>query len=171
MGLLNPAGDPVRLDMQALIAAIQDGLPIVARPYAALADRLSVSEADVIDGIRALQASGRIKRFGVVVRHHELGFTANAMVVWDVPDDDVRRVGEQLGSFDCVSLCYRRPRRLPLWPYNLFTMLHGRDRASVLQRLHEIILMADLANIPHQVLFSTRRFKQRGARYVANGTD
>ncbi|MGF1642360.1 MAG: hypothetical protein ACFCUJ_01880 [Thiotrichales bacterium] len=155
----------------ALIAAIQSGLPLVPRPYAAIAERLGCSEAEVIEHIRALQDADRIKRFGVVVRHHELGYNANAMVVWNVPDADVSEIGARLGEFDCVSLCYRRPRRLPLWPYNLFTMIHGRDRMGVLRHLQAMIEAAGLTEIPHQVLFSTRRFKQRGARYVATAND
>ncbi len=154
----------------ALIAAIQAGLPLVPRPYAAIATQLGLTEAEVIARIQRLKDEGQIKRLGVVVRHHELGYRANAMVVWNVADETVGAIGARLGEYDCVSLCYRRPRRLPLWPYNLFTMIHGRDRVSVLQHLQAMIEAAGLAEIPHQVLFSTRRFKQRGARYVADAS-
>mgnify|MGYP001544502852 CR=1 FL=1 len=148
-----------------LIEAIQDGLPLVSRPYAEIADRLNCPESGVIEQLRSMLEQGIIKRLGVVVRHHELGYRANAMVVWDVPDDQVDRVGLQLGDQDCVTLCYQRPRRRPEWPYNLFSMLHGRDRDEVLACIARIAATLDIGTLPHEVLFSGRRFKQRGARY------
>lgn len=150
-----------------LIEAIQDGIPLVARPYAAIGRRLDLSEAAVIDGVRDMLDRGVIKRLGVVVRHHELGYRANAMVVWDVPDVDIDRLGVQLGRQDCVTLCYQRPRRLPDWPYNLFCMVHGRDRAEVLACIGRMVDGLSLHAVPHAVLFSGRRFRQRGARYRA----
>jgi len=154
---------------RALIALIQDGLPLAPRPYAAIAAALGIGEREVIARLTALLDRGMIKRLGVVVRHRELGYRANAMVVWDVSDESVDETGRRLGEFDCVTLCYRRPRRLPLWPYNLFCMIHGKDRDSVQARLAEIIRAAGLEGMPYQVLFSKRRFKQRGARYVDGG--
>ena len=147
-----------------LLAAVQDGLPLDPHPYAAIAGQIGLSEAEVIERIDALQKAAIIKRFGVVVRHHELGYRANAMVVWDVPDDQVAGIGEKLGRLDCVTLCYRRERRRPDWPYNLFCMIHGKSRESVLERIDEIVELLDLQDIPRDVLFSGRRFKQRGAR-------
>lgn len=154
--------DPVDL---ALLEAIEDGLPLVAEPYAELGRRLGLSEGEVLARLWLLQTHGVIKRFGVVVRHHELGYRANAMVVWDIPDAEVAELGRRLSGFACVTLCYRRPRRLPGWPYNLFTMIHGRDRGEVLERVAELVGVCGLEDIEHQVLFSRRRFKQRGARY------
>jgi DNA-binding Lrp family transcriptional regulator len=152
---------------RALIAAIQDGLPLVARPYAAIGRQVGLSEREVIRRLRELLEQGVIKRLGVVVRHHELGYRANAMVVWDVPDAEVGRVGRRLGEFPFVTLCYRRPRRLPDWPYNLFTMIHGRDRGQVLARVDELVDRCGLQAIPRRPLFSLQRFKQRGAHYGA----
>jgi DNA-binding Lrp family transcriptional regulator len=103
---------------------------------------------------------------GVVVRHRSLGYHANAMVVWNIPDDAIERVGKLLAAQECVTLCYQRPRRLPDWPYNLFCMIHGREREAVLRRLEQIIAADGLGDIPHEVLFSMRSFKQRGARYA-----
>ncbi len=153
-----------RADTQ-LIAAIQNGLPLSARPYADIGERIGLSEADVIARIAALQQQGTIKRLGVVVRHHELGYRANAMVVWDVPDKHVATLGRCLGGFDFITLCYRRPRRLPDWPYNLFCMIHGQDRQAVLDQVAFLVTRCDLQDIPQRVLFSKRRFKQRGAIY------
>lgn len=156
--------DPVQ---RALLRHIEGGLPLTARPYRTLGEALGLSEQEVIARLRRLQEQGAIKRFGVVVRHRELGYCANAMVVWDVPDAQVRALGSRLGGFACVTLCYRRPRRLPGWPYNLFTMIHGRDRSEVLERLRGLVEACGLQGMRHEVLFSRRRFKQRGARYAS----
>ena len=148
-----------------LVTAIQSGLPISSRPYAEIGEHIGMDEKEVIERITTLQQAGIIKRMGIVVRHHELGYTANAMVVWDVPDERLDEVGEQLGAERCVTLCYQRPRRLPEWPYNLFSMIHGKERALVLDYINSIIQSRHLSGIPHKVLFSGKRFKQRGARY------
>lgn len=151
---------------QALLAQVQDGLPLVTHPYAAIARQLGISEARVMQRLASLMQSGVIKRMGVVVRHRELGFRANAMWVLDIPDEEVARIGEYLGGLDRVTLCYQRPRRLPQWPYNLFCMIHGRDRRNVLDEVAAMIRMAGLEDIPNAVLFSRRCYKQRGARYT-----
>lgn len=158
------------IEDQPLLAAIQGGLPLVSHPYAAVAAQIGWSEAAVIQRIAELQEGGIIKRLGVVVRHRELGYRANAMVVWDVPDDEVAELGRCLSSFEFVTLCYRRPRHLPQWPYNLFCMIHGRDREAVLEKFRFIIDSCGLENIPKAVLFSRRRFKQRGAIYRPSTT-
>lgn len=149
-----------------IMAAIQEGLPLCEKPYAAIAERLGISETLLLERIQAAQDEGAIKRFGMVVRHHELGYRANAMVVWDIPDDQVEAIGRKLGGYDCITLCYRRPRRLPMWRYNLFTMIHGMDRDTVVASLDRIRHSAGLEHIPCEILFSRRRFKQRGARYL-----
>ncbi len=148
-----------------LVAEIQDGLPVTSRPYHEVGRRIGLSEQQVIERIEALQQQGIIKRLGIVVRHHELGYTANAMVVWDVPDERIEEIGELLGAQPCVTLCYQRPRRLPEWPYNLFCMIHGRERDRVEAYVEQLVAQFGLQEIPRQLLFSARRFKQRGARY------
>ncbi len=156
---------------RALIKAVEHGLPIASRPYAEIAKNLGTTEQDVISRLQRLIDNGAIKRYGVVVRHKELGYTANGMVVWDVADDKVKEIGMCIGKYDCVTLSYRRPRRLPEWPYNLFTMVHGSSRDEVTQKVEEIVESCGLQNISHTILFSTRRFKQRGASYtVKNNT-
>ena len=152
---------------RALIKIVQHGLPVIGRPYAEIAKCLETTEQDVIQRLQKLINSGAIKRYGVVVRHRELGYRANGMVVWDIPDHRVRELGRCIGGFDCVTLSYRRPRRLPDWPYNLFTMVHGRDRAEVEEKVAEIVERCGLQAINHTILFSIRRFKQRGARYTS----
>jgi len=161
-------GERVELERgeRALLAALQSGLPIVARPYRELAARAGVPESEVAATIGRWLAQGVVKRFGVVVRHHELGYGANAMVVWDVPDREVARIGERLAQSEGVTLCYRRPRVPPHWDYNLFCMIHGTDRAYVLQQVDALRSRWELTGYRHEVLFSRRRFKQRGARYA-----
>lgn len=151
---------------QKLIAEIQDGLPLVSHPYAVVGEKLGISEADAMQRIQNLMEANYIKRMGVVVRHRALGYTANAMVVWDIPDDEVAKIGALLAGEECVTLCYQRPRRLPDWPYNLFCMIHGRRRDSVLRKLKLIVEYHGLQHTPHEVLFSKRSFKQRGAHYI-----
>lgn len=148
-----------------LIGAIRDGLPLVPRPYAAIGAVLGMSEDEVIGAIRRLIADGVITRMGVIVRHHELGYRANAMTVFDVPDAEVAGIGRRLAALPFVTLCYRRPRRLPVWPYNLFCMIHGKDRDTVLAQVEEATVAAGLETRQRAVLFSRRRFKQRGACY------
>jgi len=93
-----------------LLAAIEDGLPLESRPYARIAERLGATEEDVIGRLGSLRQQGVIRRFGVIVRHRELGYTANAMTVWDVPDEQVARTGRRVAEMTGVTLCYRRPR-------------------------------------------------------------
>lgn len=150
----------------ALVEALADGLELVTNPYAALGARVGLSEAETIERIEALIAGGVIRRFGVVVQHHRLGLCANGMSVWDIPDADVAEVGRRMGAFPFVTLCYRRPRCMPDWPYNLFAMVHGSERDTVLAQVDEIVADLGLETVRRDVLFSRRQFKQRGARYA-----
>lgn len=147
---------------RALVGALQDGLAFVSRPFAAL----GCPETEAIATLARWLEVGVVKRFGVIVRHHEIGFTANAMVVWDVPDTEVSDIGQRIARSGQVTLCYRRPRQLPHWPYNLFCMMHGKDRAEVEARIVALAETCALGAHPRVTLFSRRRFKQRGARYA-----
>lgn len=147
-----------------LLEALENGLAFVSQPYSQLAKYCGLSEEAVLKHIQHWQQEGLIKRFGVVVRHHEMGYRANAMVVFDLPDDQVETIGTQLAQESAVTLCYRRERCLPHWSNNLYCMVHGRTReevAPVVERL------AATAGVAPSVLFSVRRFKQCGARYFA----
>ncbi len=152
-------------DKSDFISMIQTGLAISERPYSTLAQQTGLTEEAVISRIQDLIEQSTIKRFGVVVRHHELGYHANAMCVWDVPDNLVETLGERLAQSPHVTLCYQRPRRLPQWSYNLFCMIHGKSRETVLKHISDLIERHALGDLPHAVLFSRRRFKQRGAYY------
>ena len=159
---VRPAEISLDADEQTLVASLQGGLQFVDRPFACL----GLHEEQALRTIARWQTQGIIKRFGVIVRHHELGYTANAMAVWNVPDEVVSQVGEQVASTGRVSLCYRRARQLPEWPYNFFCMIHGKDRVEVGARMAALSEACGLDAFPHEVLFSSRRFKQCGAHYA-----
>ncbi len=150
---------------QAIIDWLGQGLPLCSRPYQMIASQLGLTEFQVLAVIQQLQQEQKIKRFGVVVHHRKLGYKSNGMVVWDIPDRQVTHLGQCMGRFDYVTLCYQRPRRLPTWPYNLFTMIHGRSRQDVIEKTQALIQACHLETIPHDILFSQRCFKQRGACY------
>ncbi len=165
----SPLTQAIEIDAcdRTICTALEPGLSVTSHPYAAMAALCQETEADILERIAHLQDRGVIRRFGVIVRHRELGYTANAMVVWDIPDARVAEIGHALGADAAVTLCYQRPRCLPDWPFNLFSMVHGRDRDAVLAeiaRLRETLGLGETDCIP---LFSQRRFKQCGARYGA----
>ncbi len=172
IGFIMHAGAPAQRPSvdetdRRLLAAIRHGLPLAPRPFAEIGARLALTEEEVIARLTRLKEKGVIRRFGVVVRHHELGYSANAMVVWDVPDPQVAELGHCLAGFDFITLCYRRPRRVPQWRYNLYCMIHGKSREEVLAHLEWMVNHCGLQTLPHEVLFSRRRFKQRGAVYAS----
>ncbi|HEY0849430.1 MAG TPA: AsnC family transcriptional regulator [Bradyrhizobium sp.] len=150
-----------------LIAATQGGLPLVREPYRALAGQLGLDEADVLARLQNLLECGAIRRIGAIPNHYALGLTANGMSVWDIVDDAVADVGAKVGALDFVTHCYERPRRLPLWPYNLFAMVHGRTRDEVRAKVAEIAGLVGPAARGHDVLFSTRILKKTGLRITA----
>ncbi|MBK8970341.1 MAG: AsnC family protein [Hahellaceae bacterium] len=153
-------------EQERLKAAIQDGLPLCPQPWLRLANDLGLSEAQVMHQVQLWTQEGMIKRMGLVVRHHALGYRANAMVVWNVPEDAVDALGERLRQSPYVNLCYRRRRQLPDWPYNLYCMIHGKDRAAVKAQIQELILTQQLQAYPHAILFSNQQFKQTGGHYA-----
>lgn len=151
---------------RAILAVIEDGLPLTREPYRAVAEELGLCERQVIEALARLCRLGVIARFGVIVKHRSLGYRANAMAVWNVPDSQVDTVAASFVRHDFVTLCYRRPRRPPLWPYNLFCMVHGASRQKVGEQLAGLNDAAGTGDLPQAVLFSRRCFKQRGARFA-----
>ena len=154
---------PEELD-RALILATQAGLPLVPRPYDAIAEQLGVSPAEVLARLAAMQASGVIRRIGAVPNHYAIGWTANGMTVWDVADERVDELGEQVGALAFVTHCYRRPRALPTWPYNLFAMVHGASREEVADKAGRIAELLGEACRGRDILYSTRILKKTGLR-------
>jgi len=149
---------------QPLAALLEAGLPLVPEPYADWAARLGCTAAEVQRQLQAWLDTGTLRRLGLVVRHHEVGFSANAMTVFDAPDDAVDALGARLAAQPGITLCYRRERAAG-WRYNLYCMVHGRSREATLALVHAAIAGAGLGALPREVLFSRRRFKQTGSRY------
>lgn len=152
---------------RAIIKATQAGLPLVKRPYHEIAERLGITETDVMERISAMSQTGIIRRIGVVPNHYALGLTANGMSVWDVDDGEAEKLGCAIGALDFVSHCYLRPRHLPVWPYNLFAMVHGKTRAEVEAKAREIGDLLGPACTTHDILYSTRILKKTGLRIAA----
>jgi len=152
-----------------IIALTQAGLPLVARPYKAIADELGLEEKEVCDRLIAMQASGIVRRIAAAPNHYKLGMTANGMSVWDVEDDRIAELGQQVGALDYVSHCYERPRSLPDWPYNLFAMLHGSSREEVEALRAEVSDLLGPACRQNDILYSTAILKKTGMR-IATGT-
>ena len=149
---------------RALIAATQAGLPLVTRPYEAVGAVLGVPGQAVRERLAQMLESGLVRRIGAVPNHYRLGYTANGMTVWDVADERVDALGEQVGALAGVSHCYRRPRRLPSWRYNLFAMVHGRNRAAVERQTQQIATLLGDACRAHEILYSTQILKKTGLR-------
>ena len=168
----NPPASPTPLDEldQSLVTATQGGLPLVAAPYAEIARELGQTSATILDRLAALLAQGAIRRIGAVPNHYRLGLRGNGMTVWDIEDEAVDRLGAAIGALEGVSHCYRRPRRLPLWPYNLFAMLHGRDRAEVLAAAARVQALVAGQCRGHEVLFSAALLKKTGLRFTTQET-
>ena len=149
-----------------LLNRLQAGLPRVSHPFAAIGIETGHAELEVLEKLQHWLATGLIKRFGVIVKHRSIGYESNAMVVFDLPDESVGDIGKALAAYPFITLCYRRPRIEGRWPYNLFCMIHGKDRSIVLKQLKEALNGLGIDDCPHEVLFSSRCFKQRGARYT-----
>ncbi len=159
-------GSSLRLDAidRALIVATQGGLPLVARPYEAIGEQVGIAGGEVVRRLQTLLAAGIIRRIGAVPNHYAIGWTANGMTVWDVADERVDELGTRVGALDFVTHCYRRPRALPDWPYNLFAMVHGSSREEVHEKAGRIaeLLGADCRG--SDILFSSRILKKAGLR-------
>lgn len=154
-----------------LIVATQSGLPLVPRPYHAIADELGISAEEVMQRLGDMLARGMIRRIGAVPNHYAIGYTANGMSVWDIDDTHIHAIGERIGALSAVTHCYQRPRALPEWPYNLFAMVHGHSREEVLREVEAIAALIARefpdACRQHEVLFSSRILKKTGLRIAA----
>lgn len=147
-----------------LIVATQQGLPLVSDPWAELAAQLDMSPEDVLARFRNLQQTGGLRRIAAVPNHYRLGYRYNGMTVWDVEDQQVSSLGTATGMLPFVSHCYRRPRHLPLWPYNLFAMVHGTCKEEVEEKAAQIRKLLGDACRQHNILYSSAILKKTGLR-------
>jgi DNA-binding Lrp family transcriptional regulator len=145
-----------------VIASIQGDIPIVPQPYRVLADSIGISEETLIETLQTLTERGVIRRFGATLRHQKSGFQANAMTAWQVDEDRIEAVGQIMASFRAVSHCYRRDPAED-WPYNLYTMIHGKDEADCRRIARK---MAEKSGVEtYMLLFSRRELKKISMTY------
>lgn len=147
-----------------IIQATQEGLPLTPHPYHQVAQQLGTTAEEVMKRVTRMLEEGVIRRIGAVPNHYALGYQANGMTVWNVPDQRIDELGAAVGALDFVSHCYQRPRYLPEWPYNFFAMVHGRDRAEVEEKTRRIAALLGEADCGHEILYSTRILKKTGLR-------
>jgi len=151
-----------------LMHATQAGLPLTPEPYQTLAEQLGLDKEEVMQRLADLQAKGVIRRIAAVPNHYRLGYRFNGMTVWDVPDERIDGLGQQVGQLPFVSHCYRRPRQLPEWPYNLFAMVHGKTQAETDAQIRQIADVLGEDNRGCDVLYSTKILKKTGFRSVSS---
>ena len=147
-----------------IITATQSGLPLVKEPYALIARQLDIEPELLKQRLKNMLESGQIRRIGAVPNHYKLGYKANAMSVWNVPDEQIKELGEQLGALPFVSHCYERPRFLPEWPYNLFAMLHGKSKDEVAEKVQQVVQLLGDHCTGYELLYSTEILKKTGLR-------
>jgi len=150
-----------------IIQTTQHGLPLEPSPYRKVAVQCGCDTQTVMTRIRRMLDKGIVRRIGAVPNHYKLGLRSNGMSVWNIPEDRLTVLGETIGKLDFVSHCYARPRHLPLWPYNLFAMVHGHNREEVNHKVDRITELVGSDCGQHEVLFSTRILKKSGLRLVA----
>ncbi|MCE8021822.1 Lrp/AsnC family transcriptional regulator [Halomonas sp. MCCC 1A11036] len=158
-----PASGLDELD-RAIVLATQAGLPLVPDPWGTVGKPLGLAGNEVLARMRRMQASGVIRRIAAVPNHYRLGYVANGMSVWDVDDAHIERLGREVAAIPGVSHCYRRPRHLPEWPYNLFVMLHGKNQAEVERQAEALRERLGEACRDHRILYSSRILKKTGLR-------
>lgn len=151
-----------------IIASIQEDLAITERPYLEISEKLGISEEKLLEYLQSLCKRGIIRRFGATLRHQKTGFTANAMVAWQVDEDRVEEVGNSLASFKQVSHCYRR-NPTKGWPFNLYTMIHATDEGSCRQTARKMSQEAEVEN--YSLLFSRRELKKTSMVYFPSDED
>ena len=158
---------------KAIIRALQNDLPLVPEPYKALAKELGMTEDVLMAGIHRLMDMGCLKRISIALRHKNVGYTINVMVVWDVEDARVDDVGKEVAKHRAVTHCYRRNRE-PQFPYNLYTMIHARSEEEYDKIIEELVEIVG-AHTPHDVSFdalkSMRELKKIGMKYFLEAPD
>ena len=166
-GAREPDARPIDDLDRRIIAATQAGLPLCEQPYHAVAEVLGLDPGEVLRRVEAMLARGVIRRIGAVPNHYALGYRANGMSVWNLPDRQVSELGRRVGALEFVTHCYRRPRHPPEWPYNLFAMVHGQSRVEVELKVAQIAALLGEADLGHEVIYSTRVLKKTGLRIAA----
>ena len=142
---------------------LQRDLPVITRPFSEAAANLGLSEERLLDKARELEAAGIMRRFGAVLRHRRVGYTANGMACWIVPEARIEEVGRHAAEFPQVSHCYQRSAYPPRWPYNLFTMIHGQGKEEVEEVATAIAERTGVED--YVILYSTTEYKKERVKY------
>ncbi|WP_031513669.1 Lrp/AsnC family transcriptional regulator [Desulfofalx alkaliphila] len=148
-----------------IIKELQKGLPLVPQPFAHLGEKLGLTEKELLEIIDQLMEKGYMKRMGAALRHHRVGFVANAMVVWQVPEDMVEEVGNKLAAHPEVTHCYQR-KTYPHWKYNFYTMIHRQSREECYDLAEELSRLVGIKE--YKLLFSTKELKKSSMAYFAD---
>lgn len=147
-----------------IVLKTQKGLPLSSTPFNQIAEELGISLNELLKELKEMKSNGAIRRIGAVPNHYKIGYTENAMTVWDIPDEKLPEAIETLKSISFISHCYKRPRFEPDWPYNIFAMIHGQN-SEELESKYEILLdqLKPFAQSYNRLL-STRILKKTGLR-------
>ncbi|AKL96804.1 transcriptional regulator AsnC family [Clostridium aceticum] len=145
-----------------IIRLLQEEIPLAPEPYKVIAEILEIEEAELLKKIQEYREKGILRRVGAVLRHRKAGFTANAMVVWEVEPHRTKEVGDRMATFSEVTHCYERPT-YHNWPYNLFTMIHGTNQEVCYEIAEELSQAVDVKN--YKLLFSSEELKKTSMKY------
>lgn len=146
-----------------IIRLLQSDIPLETRPFARLAQQLGITESDIVARIEAMRTNGQLRRWGAVLRHHQAGYIANAMVAWRAKPEQADQAGEIMAAFKEISHCYLR--QVPEdFGYNLFTMVHARSTAELEALISQIALRSGLSD--YAVIASLRELKKASVQYV-----
>ena len=145
-----------------LVRLLQESIPLTPEPFADIAVQAGMEPGEVVELAREWTADGIIRRFGAMVRHQRLGYAANAMCAWDVPDERVEEVGRVFAAAAEVSHCYQRPRA-EKWKYNLFAMIHGANTGDCERVAAELAEKSGITD--YRLLYSSREFKKISMKY------
>lgn len=147
---------------KSIIRRLQKDIPLTSRPYKSIAEEIGITEEELLNKIKSFQSNGILRRIGGILYHREIGFKANAMVVWIVPEDSIQKVGEIMASFREVTHCYERPASIK-WPYNIFTMVHGQNEKQcedIIKQISNNIKICD-----YKILYSIEELKKSSMKY------
>lgn len=152
--------------MNSLVKAIQNGISLNSlEPFQEIAVEVGMTESEVIAGIKELKENNTIKRFGPVLHNRQIGYIQNAMTTLKVPVEKIEEVGQRISSFDFVTLCYERDAIRGVWDFNLYFMIHGKERTLVEQQIRIVLDAIGNDVSDFRILFSSQCFKQKGANY------
>ena len=154
-------------DDKDFIRELQKDMDIIDEPFVNAAKHLGITENELFEKMKHYESIGVMRRFAAILRHRQVGFTANGMIVWKVPPNRISEVGETLGSFPQVSHCYERPT-YDDWPYNVFSMIHCKtqDEAQDMAKTIQDQIHVD----DYKILFSSREFKKTRVEYFVENS-